>query len=165
MLAMTNPALLPAIEAERRGHLADGLARLRRTHSGDVQSDCDMIRADPTRFDLPFLLRMAACALTQDERDWIAAWGQRHHAGDTEPVFLLRGGLTCQIQQASDGAERTRLQKELEALGDAETPKAPAVRKMLFSLLAARFGAKPEKILGSEYRLPLGLADGVQASL
>lgn len=49
MLAMTNPALLPAIEAERRGHLADGLARLRRTHSGDVQSDCDMIRADPTR--------------------------------------------------------------------------------------------------------------------
>jgi hypothetical protein len=165
MLAMVNPALLPAIEAEWRSHLADGLARFRRTPSGSVRGDCDMIRAHPDLYDLPMLLRMAARALTQPEANRRAALSRSYQPDDAGPIFLRRGGLAWQIEQARDAGERARLQAALDSIVGVDTPKAPALRKVLFPLLTTRFGSKPVKVLGSEYRLPLGEAGGVAASL
>jgi hypothetical protein len=165
MLAMINPALLPAIEVEWRSHLADGLVQLRRTPSGSVRCDCDMIRAHPGLYDLPMLLRMAARALTQPEVDRRAALSQSYHPDDAEPIFLLRGGLAWQIEQARDAEQRARLQAVLDSINGVDTPKAPALRKALFPLLTTRFGSKPVKVLGSEYSLSLGQASGVAASL
>lgn len=165
MLAMIKPALLPAVEAEWRDHLTDGLGRLRRTPSGAVRRDCDIILAHPELFDLSMLLRMAAGALSQEERDRRAALSQSLHPPDAEPVFMLRAGLGWQIQQARDDADRDRLQAALDAIAGVDTPKAPALRKLLFPLLAARFGARPSRFQGSEYRLALGQAGGVAATL
>jgi hypothetical protein len=156
MLALRKPALLLAIEAEWRSHLADGLSRLRRTPAGGVRVGCDLIRAAPERFTLDYLLRRAAFGLSREELEQDAMMAQRHVPPDAQPIFLARSGLAWQIGQARDAAERARLEAELAALGDADTPTAPALRKVLFPLLAARFGAKPASIAGGECELPLG---------
>jgi len=147
---------MPAIAAEWQGHLADGLAALRRTPSGAVRSLCDAILADPAHYTHDLLVRMAAGDLSQAERMRNAHALQQFQGPDTVAVFLLRGGYGFRIAAAQDPIERARLQAELEALGDVQTPSAPALRKALFPLLSARFGGKPAKLRGTEYQVPLG---------
>lgn len=165
MLARLNPALLPAIEAEWRAHFADGLVALRRTPSGGVRKFCDAIRVEPDLMSLEHLVRLASGHATQAERDEVADLLLRQHGADTIAVHALRGGIAFQLAAGADPATVRRLKATLEELGDVETPKAPALRQALFPLLAARYGAKPAKVLGAEFRMPLGQAGGAALSL
>lgn len=143
LLVQANPALGTPIEAEWRLHFADGLARLRRTPSGEVRRACDLLLDDSEPWGLEFALRLSRGETSIDERlAFFEATRRRERfcSLDVNPVDALRIAIPVLIENTDDAALRAHLADELVSMGEATLPRAVMLRRTLFPLLRARFG-------------------------
>ncbi|WP_198377572.1 hypothetical protein [Neoroseomonas rubea] len=113
-------ALRGIVRAMWDRELADGLARLARTPCERVRTVAVEVAAEPRRWDLDLLTRLAMGELPVEERAAFFAACDRHREG---------GPLS----------------------GMAHLPTTAALRKVLFPMLAARFGDKPVALGRAEF--------------
>lgn len=139
------PELLECIEADWRGHAADGFQWLSRIPSRTVAATCEAFRANPAKYDRGFLLRYARGELSKEERTdlWneylkVSGSGFRY-----KPLSEWKPGFKYQLDHGEWSAEeRHRLDELWRQIADVETPNATDIRKTLRPILISEFGVR-----------------------
>ena len=162
------PELLPHIEGEWQGHIADDFLRLSEVPSGTVAAMAEVFRSNRNKYDVTFLMRYAKSELIAEERntlwsEYLAVMSEGRYR--YKPIAEWKPGFKYKMDNQQWLPEEVKqLEDVWRQLSQVDTPKAADIRRALKPILSREFGTKLTSQKGGIWAAPMSI-DGLPLSL